>query len=82
MQLHLKLPWSRNVAQIKNLTESQRMWVQSLALLSELRTQCCHGCGVGLEQQLRFEPFWDYQGVTSLSQNHLKTLDPTQESPL
>ena len=30
----------------------------------------------------KFSTFWDYQGVTSLSQNHFKTLDLIQESPL
>ena len=33
-----------------------RMRVQSLALLSGLRIQHCHGCGVGQQLQLRFNP--------------------------
>ena len=35
---------------------SVRMQVLSLALLSGLRTRCCHGCGVGLQLQLPLNP--------------------------
>ena len=42
---------------VKNLTVSVRMWVQSLASFSELRIWHCHGCHVGQQLQLLFDPW-------------------------
>ena len=41
---------------VKDLTLSVRMQVQSLAFLSGLRIQCCHGCGVGLSCSTKLSP--------------------------
>ena len=41
------------------IVASKRMWVQSLALLSGLRIEFCHGCGVGLQLHLIRPLTWE-----------------------